>query len=117
MNSYSNVVSNIEAPTIEPLSSLGWNPLGWRRDTKFGAAHYINNTYVTPLYDSSTDIYSVYNKEGTIYYDDNGTDVKNATKSAKSASPKHYDDWQKDYETGLYDDMDYSYSIEIYNKK
>ena len=36
--------------------------------------------------------------------DDNSSDIKNATSVAKSASPKHYDDWQKDYETGLYDE-------------
>ena len=36
--------------------------------------------------------------------DDNSSDIKNATKSAKSTSPKQYDDWQKDYETGLFDE-------------
>ncbi len=36
--------------------------------------------------------------------DDNSSEIKNATAAAKSASPKHYDDWQNDYETGLYDE-------------
>ena len=36
--------------------------------------------------------------------DDNASDIKNATKVSNSTSPKHYDDWQKDYETGLYDE-------------
>ena len=36
--------------------------------------------------------------------DDNSSDIKNATLSPDSSSPKHYDDWQKDYETGLYDE-------------
>ena len=35
---------------------------------------------------------------------DNSSEIKNATAEAKSASPKHYDDWQNDYETGLYDE-------------
>ena len=51
-----------------------------------------------------TPINSSNNVNSTVANDDNGTDVKNASKSAKSASPKHYDDWQKDYETGLYDE-------------
>ena len=36
--------------------------------------------------------------------DDNSSDIKNATISSKSATKKHYDDWQKDYETGLFDE-------------
>ena len=36
--------------------------------------------------------------------DDNSSDIKNATLSSKSATPKQYDDWQKDYETGLFDE-------------
>ena len=36
--------------------------------------------------------------------DDNSSDIKNATISSKSATKKQYDDWQKDYETGLFDE-------------
>lgn len=36
--------------------------------------------------------------------DDNSSDIKNATISSKSATKKHYDDWQKNYETGLFDE-------------
>lgn len=36
--------------------------------------------------------------------DDNSSDIKNATVVANKSSPKHYDDWQKDYETGLVDE-------------
>ena len=36
--------------------------------------------------------------------DDNSSDIKNATLSSNSTSQRHYDDWQKDYETGLYDE-------------
>ena len=36
--------------------------------------------------------------------DDNSSDIKNATLDPNSSSKKHYDDWQKDYETGLYDE-------------
>lgn len=34
----------------------------------------------------------------------NSSDVKNASLSSSSNTQKHYDDWQKDYETGLYDE-------------
>ena len=36
--------------------------------------------------------------------DDNSSDIKNATIISKSATPKQYDDWQKDYDTGLVDE-------------
>ena len=36
--------------------------------------------------------------------EDNSSDIKNATLSSPSSSAKKYDDWQKDYETGLYDE-------------
>lgn len=36
--------------------------------------------------------------------DDNSSDIKNASVISKSATPKKYDNWQKDYETGLYDE-------------
>ena len=36
--------------------------------------------------------------------EDNSSDIKNATLSNPSQSAKKYDDWQKDYETGLYDE-------------
>lgn len=37
--------------------------------------------------------------------DDNSSDIKNATmKTSSSSSKKHYDDWQKDYDTGLVDE-------------
>lgn len=35
--------------------------------------------------------------------DDNSSDIKNAS-LVPGSSPKHYDDWQRDYETGLYDE-------------
>lgn len=36
--------------------------------------------------------------------EDNSSQIKNATLSSPSSSKRHYDDWQKDYETGLYDE-------------
>ena len=36
--------------------------------------------------------------------DDNTSDIKNATLTSKSASKKQYDDWQRDYDTGLFDE-------------
>ena len=36
--------------------------------------------------------------------DDNTSDIKNATLASKSASKKQYDDWQRDYDTGLFDE-------------
>ena len=36
--------------------------------------------------------------------EDNSSEIKNATLSSPSPSAKKYDDWQKDYETGLYDE-------------
>ena len=36
--------------------------------------------------------------------EDNSSDIKNATLSSNSKHAKRYDDWQKDYETGLYDE-------------
>ena len=36
--------------------------------------------------------------------DDNSSQIKNATLTSSSTSKRHYDDWQKDYETGLYDE-------------
>ena len=36
--------------------------------------------------------------------EDNSSEIKKANLSSESKSAKHYDDWQKDYETGLYDE-------------
>ena len=36
--------------------------------------------------------------------DDNSSDIKNATPVFNASAPMHYDDWQKDYETGLVDE-------------
>ena len=36
--------------------------------------------------------------------DDNSSDIKNATLKPSSSTKKHYDDWQKDYDTGLVDE-------------
>ncbi len=36
--------------------------------------------------------------------DDNSSDIKNATLKTSKSSKKHYDDWQKDYDTGLVDE-------------
>ena len=36
--------------------------------------------------------------------DDNSSDIKNASLEPSSSTKKHYDDWQKDYDTGLVDE-------------
>lgn len=71
------------------------------------SAIFVGAFYIISQNDNSNDVGNVTtndNVNSTVANDDNGTDVKNASKSVKSASPKHYDDWQKDYETGLYDE-------------
>ena len=71
------------------------------------SAIFVGAFYIINQNDNSNDVGNITTKDNvnsTVLNDDNGTDVKNATKSAKSASPKHYYDWQKDYETGLYDE-------------
>ena len=36
--------------------------------------------------------------------EDNSSEIKKAYMDSDSQPAKHYDDWQKDYETGLYDE-------------
>ena len=65
----------------------------------FGAAFYIINSN-----DNGKNVVTNDTLNISDVNDDNGTDIKNATVISNSSSPKHYDDWQKDYETGLFDE-------------
>ena len=64
----------------------------------FGAAFHILNSNDDGKNVVTNDTLNISDVNG-----DNSSDIKNATLSSDSF-PKHYDDWQKDYETGLYDE-------------
>ena len=71
------------------------------------SAIFVGAFYIISQNDGNNDVKNVITNDtlnSSDADDDNSSDIKNASKGAKSATQKHYDDWQKDYETGLYDE-------------